>query len=206
MKNKVVLADADPVVRLGLEELFGSASDMQVVGICANSEEVLSVTPVARPDLVILDFDLPDLPSKGSDICRLLKRSPEAPRVLIRTARGSAECLASSVLAGADSCLHKGVDCEVLLDAGRRCAAGENVWSTSTGGEELLGHHDDVLTRHHVAGRVRLSPTEAKVLELKLRRRTNAEIAGALSMSLNTVKHHVTRIQRKLAQPIKDLL
>jgi DNA-binding NarL/FixJ family response regulator len=101
--------------------------------------------------------------------------------------------------------LHKGVGCEDLLDAARRCAAGENVWDVSTG-REGSGHHGDVLTRDCATVNTRLSPRETEVLALKLRRRTNAEIAEALNMSLNTVKHHVTRIQRKLEKPLKDLL
>ena len=202
--TKIIIADADPVARLGLEELFGSADDMQVVGACGNGEEALVAALKARPDLAVLDFDLPG--GGGPGVCRLMKGLPEAPRVLVRAARDSAERLSSCVLAGANSCLHKGVGCEALLNAARRCAAGENVWDASAIGEVPGGHHDYALIRHRTAGLARLSPREAEVLELKLHRRTNAEIAEVLSMSLNTVKHHVTRIHKKLGQPIKELL
>jgi two-component system NarL family response regulator/two-component system response regulator DesR len=94
--------------------------------------------------------------------------------------------------------LHKRSSIEELLDAVRRVGAGERVW------EEGKVRRGPVF--HAARESSRLTPRELEVLEMKHHRRTNAEIADALHISLNTVKHHVTSIYKKLEKSRRDFL
>jgi DNA-binding NarL/FixJ family response regulator len=126
-----------------------------------------------------------------------MKALPEAPYVLVFTAGDVAGELPSDRVAGIDGYLDKRSSSEELLDSTRRVAAGEKVWKK--GGP--TGERDGVSPEGPP-----LTPREMEVLAMKLQRRTNAEIAAALHISLNTVKHHVTSIYKKLAKTRKDLL
>jgi DNA-binding NarL/FixJ family response regulator len=172
---------------------------MQIVGEAGTGEEALRLVTEAAPDLVVLDLNLAGKPS-GIELCRRIKVLPGAPYILIFTAYNLAEDVASRSLSGANGYLHKCSDSEELLDTMRRVAAGENVWEA----RERVGERRPVI--HAALEDAHLTPRELEVLAMKLRRRTNAEIASSLHISLNTVKHHVTSIYKKLEKSRKDLL
>ncbi len=121
--------------------------------------------------------------------------------LLVFTDYDLAEDVASRSSAETNGYLHKRSGSEELLDAIRRVAAGEKVWEA----RERVGGRDSAI---HAAllEDANLTPRELEVLAMKLGRRTNAEIADALHISLNTVKHHVTNIYKKLAKTRNDLL
>ncbi len=109
--------------------------------------------------------------------------------------------LPADYLVEVDGYLHKGSSSEELLDSTRRVAAGEKVWK----GRGVMGEREDGAGASGLEG-APLTPRELEVLAMKLHRRTNAEIAAKLHISLNTVKHHVSSIYKKLAKTRKDLL
>jgi DNA-binding NarL/FixJ family response regulator len=82
---------------------------------------------------------------------------------------------------------------EELLEAVRRTSAGERVWLLPAGNEEVAAARIE-----EASGEARLTPKEKEVFALVLKRRTNAEIASELYISLYTVKNHVSSILRKL--------
>lgn len=199
-KTEVLIVDGHPTTRLGLRHLFGPEQDMQVVGECATGVDALSSLERTRPDLVVLGLDLAE-EGGGVETLRKIKDCPRPPRVLVHAAHNFAEALSACILAGADSYLHKSVGLEELLDAGRRTAAGEKLWE--------VGQHVRLPkppAEAVVSNGKRLSPREQEVLGLKLRRYTNAEIARSLYISVDTVKHHVTSIYRKLGKTRADHL
>jgi DNA-binding NarL/FixJ family response regulator len=166
---RILLVDDHPTVRLGLKHLLESAGN-EVVGEAGNATDAVRLAGELRPDVVLLDLRLGD--DSGIEVCREMKAMPGAPRVLVFTAHTGVEDVAAATLAGADGYLHKGTVAEELLDAVERTHAGRRIW---------------------------LLPTaEKEVFALVLKRRTNAEIAGELYISLYTVKNHVSSILRKL--------
>jgi DNA-binding NarL/FixJ family response regulator len=196
---RVVVVDGHPVMRLGLRTLLEAQEDIRVVGECSGGGEALRLVEEGGPDLVVLDLNLIEGPD-GIEVCRRTKALPDAPYVLIYTAYNLTEDVSSLMLPRADSYLYKHRNGEALLDAVRRTAAGEKVKET----RQRAGGPGSVV-RAAPEG-ARLTPRELEVLALKLRRRTNAEIAAALHISLNTVKHHVTSSYKKLEKSRKDLL
>lgn len=193
------MVDGHPVTREGHRALLSAAGDMQIVGEADTGEEALRLVAEAVPDLVVLDFNLVGKPD-GIELCRRIKALPDAPYILVFTDYDLAEDEGSRPSAETNGYLHKRSGSEELLDAIRRVAAGEKVWKA----KERVGVWGSV--SHAALEDARLTPRELEVLAMKLRRRTNAEIADALHISLNTVKHHVTRIYKKLEKTRKDLL
>lgn len=188
---RLLLVDDHPTVRLGLVHLLGSAEGVQIVGEAANATDAIRLARDLSPNLVILDLRLGE--GSGIEACREIKVLPNSPRILVFTAHTSIEDVAGATLAGADSYLHKGIAGEQLLDAVERTHAGGRVWLLPTGNEE------EAATRlRRTSDEARLTPKEKEVFALVLKRRTNAEIAKELYISLYTVKNHVSSILRKL--------
>jgi DNA-binding NarL/FixJ family response regulator len=196
---RIVVADGHPVMREGQRAVLSAEGDMQIVGEADTGEEALRLVTETTPDLVVLDFDLAGKPS-GIDLCRRINALPDAPYVLIFTAYNFAEDVSARCLAEANGYLHKRSGSEEFLDTIRRVVAGEKVWEAA----ERVGRPRSVI--HAIPESAHLTPRELEVLAMKLRRRTNAEIADALHISLNTVKHHVTNIYKKLEKTREDLL
>ena len=191
---KVLLVDICPATRLGINMSLREAMDVEVVGEATNAEVALRLSDILRPDLVILDIELEEDGLEGLWLCKLLKASSNnRPRVLVYTARNSREDVASASLVGADSFLHKGAPCARICETVNMIRAGERVWLLGPATEEPQTELEVLIEGAD------LTPKEAEVLSLLLRRYTNAEIAEQLSLSYNTVKTHVSSILRKLA-------
>jgi DNA-binding NarL/FixJ family response regulator len=171
---------------------------MRVVGEAGTGEEALRLVREAEPDLVVLDLNLAGKPN-GIELCQRIKAQPDAPNILIFIADDHTEDVTSRSLTGANGYLHKCSDGEELLDTMRRVAGGEKVWEAG----ELVAEQGAVI--HVALEDAHLTPRELEVLAMKLRRRTNVEIANTLHISVNTVKHPVTSIYRKLEKSRKDL-
>ncbi len=187
---RILLVDDHPTVRFGLRHLLVSAG-FEVVGEAEDAAGALRLVGELLPDLVLLDLRLGE--DSGIEICREIKALPEAPRVLVFSAHSSVEDVAGATLAGADGYLHKGVGGEELIDAVRRTVAGGRVWLLPSENEE-----EAAARIREASSEARLTPKEKEVFALVLTRRTNAEIAGELYISLYTVKNHVSSILRKL--------
>lgn len=187
---RILLVDDHPTVRFGLRHLLVSAG-FEVVGEAEDAAGALRLVGELLPDLVLLDLRLGE--DSGIEVCREIKALPEAPRVLVFSAHSSVEDVAGATLAGADGYLHKGVGGEELIDAVRRTVAGGRVWLLPSENEEAAAARV-----REASSEARLTPKEKEVFALVLTRRTNAEIAGELYISLYTVKNHVSSILRKL--------
>ncbi len=187
---RVLLVDDHPTFRFGLKALLASVAE--VVGEAESAAAAVRLAKDLRPDLVLLDLRL-EGGGSGIEACREIKTLPDAPRVLILTAHASVEDVAAATLAGADGYLHKGVEGEEILGAVERTVAGGRVWLLPTGDEEEAASR-----LKEASDEARLTPKEKEIFALVLKRRTNAEIAEELYISLYTVKNHVSSILRKL--------
>ena len=189
---RVGVVDGYPVSRAGLHAFLGSAADIRLVGEAEDGEGALRLVAEARPDLLLLGYDL----SRGADgvqVCRSIKRAPDPPRVLVLTGHNFAEAMLPFFLAGADSYLPRRSDRAAIVDTVRRTAAGERIWKVPGEIEASSMLQGDPAAAH-------LTSRELEVLTLKLHRRTNPEIARSLNISLHTAKHHVSSIIRKLGE------
>jgi DNA-binding NarL/FixJ family response regulator len=188
---RVVVVDGYPIARAGLKTFFAEAPDVEVVGEAAHGEEATGLVRATGADLVVLGFELAEGPN-GVELCRSLKALPEPPCVLVLTGHNHAEAMLPFRLAGADSYLHRGSDRGPIVEAARRTAWGHRVWD--------IGDESDTAILGDAPDSVGLTARELEVLTLKKHRYSNADIAGALNISLHTVKRHVSSIRRKVAR------
>jgi DNA-binding NarL/FixJ family response regulator len=200
---KVVIADGHPTMRLGLRGLLFT-TEMRVVGETGDGEEAIRLARERHPDLVVLGLNLTG-ETDGIEACRRIKALPHPPRVLVYAAHDFADPVSACLLAGADCCLNKRVECEEFLDIMRRVVAGERSWLP--GPARSGGRARCWVPHESPPGAALLTSKEREVLVLLLRRCSNAEIADRLYLSVPTVKTHLRNILRKLgAKSRRDLL
>lgn len=195
---RVLLADDEELVRLGLRLVLEAAGDVEVVAEAGDGESTVRETALLRPDVVLLDVRMPGV--DGLEAARrILARGADAPRVVMLTTFDRDEYLYEALRAGASGFLLKSAPRAHLLHAVR----------TAARGEALL---DPRLTRRVVEAYVRrpppaagvpaplrrLTPRELDVFRVMAQGRSNAEIARTLHLGETTVKGHVAAVLRKL--------
>jgi DNA-binding NarL/FixJ family response regulator len=182
---QILLVDDHFVVRSGLAASLELEADMAVVGECERGEEVLGLFETLRPDVVLMDLQLPGT-SGIEATAALLKHHPGARVLMFSTFALDDEILAA-LRAGALGYLQKTASREALLVAIRATAAGRKTLP------------DDIADR--LAARQaepEITTREREILLLVTQGNANKEIAAKLGISEDTVKQHVSRILDKL--------
>ncbi len=191
---RVLLVDDHALVRSAIRQAL-DAPDIEVVGEARNAEEALDLAPRLRPDLVLLDIDLPGM--TGIEAVReLAPRLPET-RVVMLTVSTDRRNLLEAMRHGAAGYLTKDLTGDALLRAVRGLRRGDLAMSRQHAAQ-VVEH----LQRGGQGGMPEemrlLSAREQEVLRLLAEGLTDREIAGALAISPRTVESHVSAVLRKL--------
>ena len=196
---RVMLVDDHALVRAAVRQAL-TAPDISVVGEAATADEALIVAPRLRPDLLLLDINLP-----GSDGLRLLRelgpRLPET-RIVMLTVSARKRDLLEAMRNGAAGYLTKDLGPEALQRAVRGIRSGDLPMSRSMAGEVVRSLAGDRRrtgpgkSADHPLGD--LSDREHEVLRHLGDGRTDREIATQLGISPRTVETHVGSILHKL--------
>jgi DNA-binding NarL/FixJ family response regulator len=194
---RVMLVDDHPMVRSAIRQAL-EAPDVDVVAEASSAEEAIGMAPTVRPDVLLLDIDLPGL--SGIEAVReLAPRLPDT-RIVMLTASTDHRDLLDAVRYGASGYLTKDLTGDALLRAIRGLRRGDLAMSR--------GHAAAVV--EHLARTARpagaadgtlealLSAREQDVLRLLAEGLTDREIATALAISPRTVESHVSSVLRKL--------
>lgn len=186
---RIVVVDDHPVVREGLVASLEDDPEFQVVGAAGSAEEALPMVASQRPDVVLLDLELPGVNGLTA-IPRLTAAHPES-RILILTAYDTDERVLGAIRAGAKGYLLKGASLEEIARAIRAVYAGESYLEPRVATK--------VLAEFGPGKRpAALSQREREVLRLVAAGHANKQIAQALGITERTVKFHVTSILNKL--------
>jgi DNA-binding NarL/FixJ family response regulator len=185
---RLLIADDHPVVRDGLRAMLATQPDMELVGEAATGTEAVTQARALRPDVVLMDLQMPGLDGPGA-IATLREQAPEV-RVLVLTTYGTDADITRAVDAGATGYLLKDAPREQLFGAIRAAARGESVLSPSVATR--------VLGRMRAPAEEALSPRELEILQAVARGLSNKDIGRQLYVSEATVKTHLLRVFSKL--------
>ncbi|HET9558477.1 MAG TPA: response regulator transcription factor [Actinomycetota bacterium] len=187
---RILVADDHPVVRDGLRGMLAGEADFEVVGEAASGAEALALTERERPDVVLMDLQMPEMDG-ATATAEIAARFP-ATRVLVLTTFDADADILRAVEAGATGYLLKDTPRERLFPAIRAAARGETVLAPTVA-TRLVSR-----MRGRAAAEEALTSREVEVLELVARGSSNADIAAALFISEATVKTHLLHTFAKL--------
>jgi DNA-binding NarL/FixJ family response regulator len=192
MSIHILVADDHPVVLDGLVAILSTQPDFEVVGTASNGLEVVAQTEALRPDVLLLDLEMPQM--DGVQALETLRGNGITVRVIVFTAFDTDERILGAVQAGAEGYLLKGAPREELFEAVRVVNAGGSLLQPIVM-TKLMRH---ISQREDAKSVETLSPREHEVLQLMARGLQNKEIAAELVISERTVKFHVSSILGKL--------
>jgi DNA-binding NarL/FixJ family response regulator len=196
-KIRILVVDDHPIVREGLRGMLLTADDLEVVGEAGTASEAVVQAEALRPDVVLLDIQLPD--EDGLTALRRIKAVTPTSSVLMVTMHENAAYITQAITEGAAGYVLKGVRRHELLAAIETVAGGEAVATPV-----LLGKTQRQTTR---AGKPAplddlpiepLSPVEQELVRLLAEGLSNKDISARMHWSLSTVKKYVQRLFDKL--------
>ncbi|HYN81723.1 MAG TPA: response regulator transcription factor [Gemmatimonadaceae bacterium] len=193
---RVLIVDDHAVVREGIRHVLSSDPDFEVVGEAAGGELGVTLAESLKPDVVILDLSMPDLP--GLEAARRIRAQLPRTALLVLSIHDHQEYVLRSIEAGAQGYLRKDSSPRELRNAIRAVYEGSTFFSAPVARhvsvaigkrapEETPGTRGDTLT-----------PRERSVLVEIAHGRTNKEIAGTLGVSVRTIESHRESLLKKL--------
>lgn len=199
MAISVLIVDDQAMVRQGFAALLGSQTDIAVIGDAADGVEAVAKVDALRPDVVFMDVRMPQL--DGLEAARRILASgiDPAPRIIMLTTFDLDDYVYEALRIGCSGFLLKDAPAEELFRAVRVVVAGEALLAPTVTRrliEQAVTHGRR--SRREPAELVSLTPRERETVEQVATGRSNAEIAGALFISEETVKTHVRRVLQKL--------
>lgn len=197
---KIIIVDDHILFREGLKAIIGAEPEIDIIGMAGSVDEAVELVRENRPDVVLMDFTLPD--GTGADATRrILAEYPEC-KVLFLTMSEQDDDLFAAVRSGAKGYLSKNLRPSKLVAAIHAVQDGESAISPA-----MTMRLMEELSRTKPAQRVldpriaKLTDREMDVLRELTTSKTNQEIAEQLFLAENTVKYHVHSILGKLNMP-----
>lgn len=201
-KITLIIVDDHPLFRQGVADTLSLEADMCIVAQSAAGDEALALMREKKPDVAVLDVNLPGL--NGQQVTYQAVREKLPTRIVLMTGYDDIEQAVHAALAGAYGYCSKDIEPQSLAKIIREVAQGKYVFSNQVFTRREL----DEWVEQSVEGAFRsysepgspyhpLSEREMEVLACVVRGMSNKEIAARLSISHQTVKNHVTAILRK---------
>jgi DNA-binding NarL/FixJ family response regulator len=192
---RVMVVDDHPMWRDGVARDLAEAG-FHVVAALGEGGQAVRVAAAVRPDVVVLDLQLPDLP--GVEVIRRLIAINPAVRVLMLSASGEQQDVLNAVKAGALGYLVKSAGRAEFLDAVARTAAGDTVFTPGLAGLVLGEYSRLAAAPAKLADTPSLTGRETEVLRLVAKGLSYKQIAEKLVVSHRTVQNHVQNTLGKL--------
>lgn len=205
---RVLLADDQQLVRSGFSLILSVEADIEVVGQAANGREAVDLAAALRPDVVLMDVQMPVLDGIAAtrEVTSASADSADGgPKVVILTTFDRDDYVLAGLEAGASGFLLKNSDADQLVEAVRVVADGHALLAPEVTRRVI---ERATRARHQLAAEppvpqadsrlAHLTPRELEVLRLVARGLSNAEIAAELFVGEATVKTHLSSVFAKL--------
>ena len=190
---RVMIVDDHPIWRRAVERDLVDAG-FDVVAAVGDGEAAVRLAPATRPDVVLMDLQLPSM--TGVEATAALVTADPAVRVLMLSSSGEDADVLAAAKAGARGYLVKSASAAELIDAVRRTAAGDAVFSAGLAAL-VLGEFRRIAAEPG-GERDELTSRETEILRLVAKGLTARQIADRLVLSHRTVQNHVQNTLRKL--------
>jgi DNA-binding NarL/FixJ family response regulator len=192
---RVLIADDHGVVREGLRAVLGSEADMEVVGEAATGKEVVERAAELRPDVILMDIQMPEL--NGIEATRLILSVNPDVGVVVLTMFEDDDSVFTAMRAGARGYVLKGAPPSEILKVVRAVAAGEAHFGPEIA-KRLMDFFSAPKPISPTEAFPELSSREVEILDLIAQGHSNAKIAARLYLSPKTVGNHISHIFTKL--------
>jgi DNA-binding NarL/FixJ family response regulator len=194
----VLLADDQPLIRGGFRALLDAESDIRVVGEAANGREAVELALRHRPDVALVDIQMPVLDGMATTRCIAAHAELSELHVVILTNYGFDEYVFETLRAGASGYLVKDIEPEDLLHAVRVVAKGDTLLAPTITRKLIAEYVRRPPLAHTSSTLDVLTNREREVVANVARGLSNDEIGTVMSISPTTVKTHVSRAMTKL--------
>ncbi|AKK27308.1 response regulator transcription factor [Mycobacterium sp. EPa45] len=190
---KVFLVDDHELVRRGLIDLLSADPNLEIVGEAGSVAQAMARIPAARPDVAVLDVQLPD--GNGVELCRgLLSELPDL-RCLMLTSYTCDEAMLDAILAGASGYVVKDIKGMELAQAIKDVGAGRSLLDNRAAAALMAKLRGTTKRSDPLSG---LTDQERTLLTLLGEGLTNKQIADRMFLTEKTVKNYVSRLLAKL--------
>jgi DNA-binding NarL/FixJ family response regulator len=193
---RIVIADDHPVLRKGLKQVIEEDPSLRVVGEAADGEAAVKQIEELRPEIAVLDINMPGL--DGFAVLRAIQGRRLATAVIFLTLHADQELFDEAMNLGAQGYILKDTALTAIVEGIRTVAAGRPYVTPSLTALMLRrrSRAEDLTVRQPRLEQ--LTPTERRILRMIANSQTSKEIAEALSIHYRTVENHRVNIAQKL--------
>ena len=187
-KIKILIADDHDLIRQGLKSILGYEHDFNIAGEAKNGEEVLTLIKVYKPDVLLMDINMPI--KSGLEVLRELRHEAFPVRVILLTVESDKKTILEAIEIGADGYILKGSNTAELVDGIRRVCNDENYIDKSLVSmlfKKVAVKEPDSLLK-------KLSHRDVEILYHISRGHSNKEIGNLMFLSEKTIKNNASRI------------
>jgi DNA-binding NarL/FixJ family response regulator len=197
---KIFIAEDEDLLRNGLELVINSDEGMKVVGTAANGLEALAKIEQTKPDLILMDIQMPIM--DGIECIRRIRELNSDVIILILTTFNEEEYIIGGLAGGANGYLIKGIDFQKLLQTIRDAMEGQYFLPAEVAAKLVQYIYERNLSEKKYSLTSFITNTfttrEQEIIPLLLDRLTNREMAEKLFVSEGTMKNYLTIIYEKL--------
>lgn len=191
---KIVIVEDDQTVREGLKMLISGSAGFICVGAFSNGEEALHEIPLLRPDVILMDINLPGI--NGIECISKLKKDNQELLFIMLTIFEDTDAIFNSLEAGASGYLLKNTPPSKLIESIQEVYNGGSPMSSEIARKVVDSFNHNVKSR--VESYFNLTTREKEVLSYLAQGYLYKEIADIMHISIDTVRTHIRKIYDKL--------
>lgn len=194
---RILIADDHAIVRHGLRTLLEGHSHWSICGEALTGREAVAMAKQLNPDIVILDFGMPDL--NGLEATRQIRETLPHTEVLMLTMHDSEQLVHKTLAAGAKGYILKSDAGEILVTAVEKLCQHQSFFTSKVSEMVLNGYlNPGAYNKLGDEAGSQLTGREREIVQLIAEGKTTKEIASLLNISFKTVDTHRTNIMEKL--------